>query len=308
MNSRIQIYTDETMCNRNTFKIYVVIWGQPIYCLLYKEEIERIIDNNRTILGRDFKGFHAHRLNVKNWSSFGRVYLKVLEKVSDYLYSEKLRMLISLESREKYDANAGFLKEQIRKLLEDREGDIGKIFKSLKDRDLPALYHRIDQLIVYYKYKDKMGDDGSIFEFFPDSSGKILSYEDKKFRVSGNLPFEYPLNFYELVRILGDVIARTLLPPDWSVKHQKLANFQPLKWFNDYIIQTCDIVSNFYYNFLRYRVGINESKCRLKSDALLKFLPFDEHLPEIRKNFATNDGEVVCINKELKVNIPIIKV
>jgi len=250
LSNRIQVYSDETFCNRKTFIIYAAIWGQLKDCLHYKEEIKRIVDDNRTILGKTFKGFHAYKLNEKNWPSLGSIYMETLQKLFSYLSSGKLNLLISLESMKKYEANAGFLKTQIKALLEDRKGVIGEIFKSLKDEDLPALYHRMDQLIVYLKYKDKMGDDGSIIEFYPDSSGKILSYEDKKFRVSGNLPFEYPLDFYELIRILGDVIARTLLPPDWSKKQQKLGKFQYGIWGQP---------SNFEANRGRYKEPENES-------------------------------------------------
>ena len=49
-------------------------WNKCTFCNLnvqysnYREKnIEKIIQRNRKILGRNFKGFHGYKLNAKNW-------------------------------------------------------------------------------------------------------------------------------------------------------------------------------------------------------------------------------------------------
>ncbi|MFX0195471.1 MAG: hypothetical protein ACFFCW_05045 [Candidatus Hodarchaeota archaeon] len=298
-----QIYSDSTKCNKNTFQIFVTIWGFPKNCLSYKNDIQGIVNKNAKILGRDFKGFHAYNINEKNWKTIGQVYLEVLNKLIEYMFSGSLNMLIILEAEEKYKNNAGFLKNLIRFQLENRESVIGKQFKSLKNEDLPAVYHRIDQLIIYLKYRDRFGDNGDKFEFYPDSEGKILNYSEKKFRVSGNLPIEYPLEFYRLIAILGNALSRVIKLEGWPVKKHRLIKFQPLKWTEDYLIQSCDIISNYFYNFLRYQVGISEKKYELKSGALMSHIGLDKHISKIKKSFENDSGEVICTDNQLKVSI-----
>jgi len=189
--------------------------------------------------------------------------------------------------------------------LENRESVIGKQFKSLADTDLPALYHRIDQLFIYLLYRDRMGDDGDQFEFYPDSSGKILNYSDKEFPVSGHLPIIVDLQFYELVRILGNSLAKSITLTGWPVKKQELIKFEPQKWSSNYITQTCDILANFFFNFLRFQVGLKDKKYQLKAEALSKHFLLKELLPGIKENFILDSEtkDVTCINKELLITI-----
>lgn len=304
----VQIYSDDTSCNERTFQIIASIWGTPENCKNYSQEVDTIIKGNNK-LGTDFKGLHSYKLNDKNWSTLGVKFEKVIEKLFEYVDNYKLDLKITLVSNYRFESNAGYLKNLIKAQLENRSSVIGKQFQSLEDKDLPALYHRIDQLFVYLLYRDRFGEEGDEFEFYPDSTGKILSYNEKKFPVSGNLPVEWPLKFYELVLVLGNSLAKVINLTGWPVKKQELIKFKPLKWTESYLIQSCDILANFTLNHLRFQVGLTDKKYKLKSEALLKHFLLDEHDEDIKKTFSINSSgdDVICTDQGLLVTIDAIK-
>lgn len=304
----IQIYTDETKDDNNSFQVVTTIWGQPIHCESYKNEVERIILSNSR-LGADFKGLHAYKLGESNWSTLGSTYEAVLQLLFSYVGEHKLNLQITLVSKNRFEANAGFLKNLIKVQLDDRTSVIGNQFKNLAEADLPALYHRIDQLFIYMLYRDKFGENGDQFEFYPDSVGKILSYREREFLVSGNLPIEWPLNFYELVRILGNSFSKVITLTGWPVKQQDLIKFEPQKWSSNYLIQSCDIVSNFTFNYIRHLLGRNDRKYELKANALNKYFSLDNIQTELRGSFALDpsNNDLICMDQDLLVTIdPII--
>jgi hypothetical protein len=91
----------------------------------------------------------------------------------------------------------------------------------------------------------------------------------------------------------------------WDPKpaNQKLVRFEPLKDEDSYLIQTADIVSNFFLNLIRSIVGDNSKTTQLKAKELLKLGVFTDILDEIKKNFKLQNGKCVCINDELKVRL-----
>jgi len=304
----IQIFTDDTRDDKQTFQVISAIWGQPENFKAYSDEVENIIKNN-TRLGADFKGLHSYNLNDSNWSTLGVTFEQVLNKLFEYVSDGKLNLQLTLVSRNRYDSNAGYLKNLIKVQLEDRNSVIGKQFASLADTDLPALYHRIDQLFIYLLYRDKFGDNGDQFEFFPDSTGKILNYHDKEFPMSGNLPIICDLGFFELIKILGNSLAKVITLTGWPVKQQELIKFEPQKWSANYLIQSCDILANFFFNYLRFNLGRTDKKYELKASALTKHFLLDDLLPEIKKSFSldTTTNDIICIDQNLLVTIDPIK-
>ena len=305
---KIQIYADDTRDDKQTFQVISTIWGLPENCNSYSDSVEAIIKSN-TRLGTDFKGLHSYKLSDGNWSTLGVTFQQVLEKLFEYVTTGKLNLQLTLVSKKRYEANAGYLKNLIKVQLEDRNSVIGQQFKSLADTDLPALYHRIDQLFVYLLYRDKFGDNGDQFEFFPDSTGKILNYHDKEFPVSGNLPIIWDLKFFELVRILGNSLAKTISLTGWPVKNQELVKFEPQKWNSNYLTQSCDILANFFFNYLRHNLGRTDKKYELKANALTKHFLLDELLPEIKKSFTldTSTKDIIYIGQNILVTIDPIK-
>ena len=300
----IQIYTDETKDDKQTFQVIATIWGLPKYCKYYCDEVDIIIKSNLR-LGKDFKGLHSYNLNVNNWSTLGITFEKVLDNLFEYAINGKLHLQLTLLGKGKYEANARYLKNLIKVQLENRNTIVGQQFKSLSDKDLPALYHRIDQLFVYLFYRDKFGEIGDQFEFYPDSNDKILNYSDKKFRMVGTLPIVRELSFFQLINIIGNTLATVIKNPGWPIKQQELVKFEPKKWSSNYIIQSCDILANFFFNYLRFNLGRTDRKYELKAHAFEKHFLLDELLPEIRKVFAleTITNDVMCIDQNLFVTI-----
>lgn len=304
----IQIFTDDTRDDKQSFQIISSIWGMPEICKAYSEEVDNIIKSN-TRLGPDFKGLHSYNLSDGNWSTLGVTFEQVLNKLFEYVSLGKLNLQLTLVSRNRYDSNAGYLKNLIKVQLEDRTSVIGQQFSSLADTDLPALYHRIDQLFVYLLYRDKFGDNGDQFEFYPDSTGKILHYHDKEFPMTGNLEINWDFSFFELIKILGNSLAKVITLTGWPVKQHELIKFEPQKWSSSYLTQSCDILANFFFNYLRFNLGRTDKKYELKANALTKHFLLNDLLPEIKKSFTldTTINEIVCIDQSLLVTIDPIK-
>lgn len=303
MVKHIKIYTDETRCNKNTFHIYAVVWGEETNCTTYCDDIAQLVVNNRSIVGRDFKEFHAHNLTATNWDTMGSVYLQVLRKLVEYIRAGRFGLLISIESIHKYIQNAGYLKNQLKQMIQNRQGQVGSLFKTLQPKDFPALYHRVDQLMIFFKYRHLFGDNSDFFVFHPDASGKILTYEDKKFPMSV-ATMSYPLDFYQIVTATGNgLIKLTSKVPGWSKENQRIGEFCPVDSKNSFLVQSCDIVSNFYFNFLRHQVNIRKDVCKLKADALMRHIELEEHAGEILPFFGRSEDEVVCTDDDLKANI-----
>ncbi len=300
----IQIFTDDTRDNEQTFQVISSIWGQPEICKTYLEEIDAIIKNN-TRLGINFKGLHSYKLSGSNWATIGVTFERVLNKLFEYVSNKKLNIQLTLLSKNRYDSNTGYLKNLIKVQLENRNSEIGERFKSLADADLPALYHRIDQLFVYLFYRDKFGANGDQFELYPDSTGKILDYKDMKFPISGNLDIIWNLDFFELITILGNSLATIIKSPGWPVKQQKLVKFEPQKWSENYLTQSCDILANFFFNYLRFNLGKTEKKYELKASALTNHFLLDELLPKIKESFSLHSttNDIICIDPNLFITI-----
>jgi hypothetical protein len=62
---KIQVFTDDTRDDKQTFQVISSIWGKPNNCKSYIDEVEAIIKNNKK-LGTDFKGLHSYNLNDSN--------------------------------------------------------------------------------------------------------------------------------------------------------------------------------------------------------------------------------------------------
>ena len=303
--AEIEIYSDETKCNKNTFKIYVMVWGEKLHCSSFKNDIINIIDDNRKILGKDFKNFHSYKLGIKNCNSTGPVYKQVLNLLKNSIVEKRLQMLLRIESTAMYERNAGYLKRVAEVNMKKRESEFGRIFKSLDDKDLPAFYHRADQLTIFLKYRDKFGLDNDKLYFFPDSVGKILRYEGLKFDVSGKENINHSFNFYDLIKIWGNSLCNIINKDGWPNGGQRLEKFQPLKSDDDYLIQTCDIISNFFFNYLRQQVGIQDEGSLFKADALNDILDLSPHKSQINLAFEKDGDEVVCVDPDLKVCIDV---
>jgi hypothetical protein len=127
--------------------------------------------------------------------------------------------------------------------------------------------------------------------------------------VNGNVFKDYPLSFYDCVKVWGNsltkVIPKLLPNGGWPDIDQRLNEFQPIKSSTDYIIQTCDIISNFFFNFIRHTVGSDESSHRLKSEVIQSLIPLVGYSEKIKSSFIIKDKEVFCRNPELKSLIEI---
>lgn len=294
----LQVYSDDTSASDNTLKITVTISGTPEHCERYRNLIDKIILNGKK--GADFKGIHALNINDDNWNSTGKIAENILATLKSFIDSGELKAMILLQGKENFDANAGYLKDLFKKQILSEKSSIHHSFKSLDISDYPALYHRIDQLCTFFKLRDRLGREGDEFELFPDSEGKILRYKEAEFKLAGTLPIESNFHFYEIIKILGNALMKmTATLPGWPSINQSITKFDPKKWSDDTIVQTCDIIANFFLNHLRYKTGITEKKYEYKSLALEKIIDFNMNINKEFIRLDTSGKDITCLRKEL---------
>lgn len=308
--SIVRIYADEAYCNKRTFRIITLIWGSRGYVEQLESAIAAVVQNNRTVLGPNFKEFHAQKLTRKNWATLSPVYEAVLAELFERMHFRQVGLQTVILSEDRFNGNAGWLTEAVRKKLEDRTSDLGKQFQSFGEEDLPAVYYRVNQLFPIFRYREFLAAPGDHLEYFPDSTGKVLNYVNTNFPMSGTLPFSLPLNYLEIIRMFGDaylksfgVMVKELGLGKWPTSIQHLVKFQPTDSAHSYLIQLCDIVSNFIFSFIRHCCGLPDAKYQLKSTVLKKYIQMEEVEPAIKASFSIEGTDVICTAPDLWVNI-----
>jgi hypothetical protein len=304
----IQIYSDDTKGDNNNFMITTTIWGSSVNCRFFEKEIENLVLDNIRILGKDFKGFHANKLNARNWKSLSMPYQKLLNKLVDFIKSDYLRLMIFMESKEKYNSNSAFLEETLKKYLLDRDNPFGKMFKYISEKDLIAIYKRADVFYNYFLHRDIFGGPNQYFEYYPDSSGKILKYRsEKRFVESSGLSsgIQLLMSFYDIVRLIGNNFAKALNEMGWKKPvGQELVKFEPLRDEDSFIIQSADIISNIFFNLIKFLIGVKGPNLRTieeKAKLLLSYNILDENiLNNIKKSFKLHNEKCICSDSDLK--------
>lgn len=295
----IQLYSDETKPDNKTFLIYSMIYGTPEQIEILNQKIVKSLGQ----LDSNNKGLHSHKLNVKKKNEFTK-YEKVLDILQDSIIKNEIQAQLYLIGSEKNKSNTGRLKSIIETELNLEGSEINKAFKGLEKIDYPALYHRLDHLFLYLRYRDRIAPAGTNFELYPDSSGNILKYKEKKFFVQGKNTAGF-LDFYSLVNIIGNSIAYSISKlkiQGWPTSNQHISKYEPIKSTKSYIIQLCDVLSNFFYCFLRYEVGLIDEMYRLKSNALIsRFRLYN--FKELHEKFEVRNGDVFCIDLECSYTI-----
>ncbi len=308
----VQLYTDETKEEGNNFTITTTIWGSTKSCVLYEKEISDIVLCNTSILGREFKGFHASRLRASNWNRTSPVYLQVIKKLFSFIKTSNLKLLIFIESNNKYNSNSGFLESMLKKYLSDKNSSIGQVFKNIKPENMIPIFKRADKIYNYLRNRDIFGNINQRFEYFPDSSGNILQYKnDSCFLESPNFK-GIPImeKYYDVIKMLTNALANSLntLGDNRTWKKpigQMLINFEPKDDKDSYLIQTADIISNFFYNLIKYMSGMRTDIIEKKAMSLLGFDAFRRHRNDTQKEFKIINRKIVCSNQELEVRFTI---
>jgi hypothetical protein len=312
--SVVRVYSDESFCSKKSFRVISLLWGNPGYCELFNQEISDLVENNRSVLGPDFKEFHAINLSDQNWHVMSPIYDKILELLFTRIRAKNLGMFVVVISEDRFKNNAGWLTEIVRNAITDRASVFGKLFISLEQKDLPAVYYRVNQLFPIFKYREFFALPGDELEYYPDSTGKVLNYSNAQFAMSGTLPFSLSFKYFDIIRILGDSYLKSFSSvveefgwTGWPTSEQHLTIFKPTDSSSSYLIQTCDIVSNFLFNYIRHTVGLPDKKYELKSKAIERYMSLQNITPYIKASFTVDGTDVVCNDLDLWANInPII--
>lgn len=296
----IQLYSDETKpTNNNTFLIYSMIYGTPEQIEILNQKIVKSLG----LLDANNKGLHSCKLNMKKMNKFSK-YENILDILQDSIVKNEIHAQLLIIGSEKNKSNTGRLKKIVETELNLKGSKFNKAFVGLEETDYPALYHRLDHLFLYLRYRDRIAPEGTNFELYPDSSGKILKYKGKKFFVQGNYANGF-IDFYRLVNIIGNLIANSISKiklSGWPTSNQNITKYEPIKSTESYIIQLCDILCNFFYCYLRYEVGLKNEMYELKSNALISRFRLD-NFNELQEKFEEKDGDVFCRDLECSYTI-----
>jgi hypothetical protein len=300
MNDRIRLYIDETKGFKNNFFIHSCVFANPSNCDAFESDLIKIISDNRPILGVDFKGFHSNRLSNSNWNKLSPIYEKVIQSI----FNNKLGVHMYLESKNKYDKNSGLLKNWLKTELENETSKVHKAFSNLKQEDYPVLYNRFEMIYIFLIHKDKYGQNCE-FEIYPDSSGKVLDYKTKTIELtSSNNLRSKTFDFYDTFGLLVNAFIDTFdaikyLPNN----NQKVIKYSPTNDSDCFLIQACDIVSNFLFNYIRYHSGIIDKNSKLKADLFSKYFLLIDDDSFMKNNFSVVNNNAFCINPKMKINI-----
>jgi hypothetical protein len=305
MNTTL-IYLDEILGYKNSFYITTSIWGNPLQIDRFEKGISKIILRHQKDLGKNFIAFHANRLNAKNWNRISPAYLKVLELLFESIYKNEINILLFIESKQKRENNSTIMKSMLKKALNDTSNDLGKQFKYVDRRDLPALYHRIDNIYNFLLHRDLFGGPNQKFHYHPDSKGKILRYKDKMIPLyreySNGKSITHLYNFYDVIAILANPMmkfAEDIMGWEKPIC-QKITKYEPLNDKDSKSIQTCDLLTNFFLHFLRMKLGIKDQNSILKGKWLDKQNIFNETQKAFLPFFKVKDGEVFYKDDNLK--------
>ncbi len=298
--NKVQLYIDET--KGKDFFIHACIFSNPNNCIAFENDIKNLIIENRNIVGKDFKGFHARDLNKKNWNKLSPIY----ERIIQLIFINSLDIHIYLESKNKYDKNSKTLRNWLKNNLEDTDNKnkVRQTFYDIAPKDFPVLYNRFDMLYIFLIHKNKFCENCE-FEIYPDSSGKVLDYKQEKIEFThSSQKIRKSLNFYDSFHILANAFIETFdeigLTPN---NNQKVTKFSPTNDIDCFLIQACDILANFTYHHLNFIFGNNNPNSKLKSELYSRYIPIKKDNEILRDSFSILNGELHCINKDMKINI-----
>lgn len=304
----IRVYSDEAYASGVNFRISTLIYGSPRVCDDFQKWVERFVRENEKEIGNSEYTFKGRKLNSKNWSRLSKYYLTLVDGAIRCFQENALGLIITIESREKYDANIRFLECEILRGLFDKNCELGEIFQFLQKDDIHILWKSAENFYDFNLNQTKIGNMKSEFWYMPDSKGDVLNYQDRILPVVSIIePTKGIVLFlpaFEVIAMLTNNLNTVLQKNGWQKKNnQKLKKYNPMRDEESYIIQTADVFSNFLYHLIRYLVGIEDTNSEKKATELIKRLFSKKLQDQIKKNFSRKENRCVCINNELKSRI-----
>jgi len=307
----INIYSDDTFAENKNFIISTFLWGDPGACISYESIISEIVKKliKENILQDNFRGFHASELNARNWNRKSKPFKEVLRKLHHYVNIKQLKALIYLESRKKFEANSELMENVLKRTLLDRNSLLGSVYQHIPEEDLVGIYKNAKEIYHYLLHRGKFGRENTGFKYYPDACGRALDFKDKEYFLEIPRTGQVRVGYKEMIRYLINALANSINKPDilkeldWESrpKNQELKEFEPKKDEDSFMIQTTDIISNFFFNTIKYLVGDQSRSTELKANELLGF--FQDIKNKIKDDFEIQNDKCVCVNDDLKVSI-----
>jgi hypothetical protein len=306
---KIQIYTDETFGDNNNYFITSSVFGSSSDCSDFQSAILDIRNKNLKVLGSDFKGFHASKLGVKNWSKISPIFTQVIETLKQFIVDSRLGLLVHLESKAVYEKNSTYIENFLKTNVLNKDGLLGENFQHISETDLIAIYRRAPKIYNYLLHREKFGKESQEFEYFPDSSGKILNYKNLAFKLQTTSKSESPgvtaeFPFYDIIKITTNGLVRGFIKTGWNTyPYQHMSLFEPIPDEQSYVLQAADMISNLVYNLVKKASGSSDDLVVKKASLLTSNGLFHDIEPQLATEFEIKEGKTVAKSDTLKHNI-----
>jgi len=128
--------------------------------------------------------------------------------------------------------------------------------------------------------------------------------------MSGTLPFSLPLKHLDIIRMFGDAYMKSFAAvaqkynfERWPTSEQHLVKFQPCDSESSYLIQACDMVSNFMFSLIRHVTGLPDVKYQQKSSVIEQHINLENVIPAIKSSFSIDGTDIICTDQNLWANI-----
>ncbi|MDP4201015.1 MAG: hypothetical protein Q8922_15585 [Bacteroidota bacterium] len=305
----VNVYSDSTDGKfKNAFRITTFLWGTENACLEFEAEIKKCLSKTyRTIPKHVF-----HASSVDNWRREIRIYEWFLRKVAYYVLVGNLKVLTYFESKEVRDKHSEVLSKPIERALADPTHVIQNFYQEVSDRDRKIALHRMPAIFYFLLFRERFGGAFEHFNYYPDSSGNVLSWQDEVLPFHGFVARNERPHYESFANSLNSVI-EVFEKTDWAslasqnrfpasdvvrfwklskrLPYQVVEEFRPTEDSSSHLIQAADVICNLWLNALRRNKGINTDTYRY--DSLLKFIDIGT-FDRVAQYFDAGKEEITC--------------
>lgn len=293
INPSYDIFMDESKGYLGSFQIFSIIYGRRNKLKSLKTDLDKIINGYGITV--EFKSSNASPNNLRCADDMFKL-------ISDYNKVRKVGIIVFLISKDKLMANAGYLKDIYHNMFVNNVNSrfhYSKLGIPIKDAD--PIYMRAVHFLPFIYLRDCFGPEKAIYNYYPDTTGKVLNFEKYTLAIEGKA-----INYYALLKNLCNATIDYInmhKPLSWPTQKIHLAKFKPIDSKSDSRIQACDMISNYFLNCVRMNCGINRSNVIDKAIMFEKYFDINGLKNDIANNFkksTDNNGNdfAICLNKD----------
>lgn len=309
----INIFSGEMYGVESSYKITSLIWGEPHACERLENEIDQILKKKN----KSLKSIESNKLSLIDWSTFLPIYQEIFNFLMERIYKSEIFLLIDIISREKLEINTMALKKGIIEAIKyssSFDGSFGKI----NDNEIQKICSYIPLLVPLMMNRDSIGDNHSVFQYYPEKNGLLLSLDQITDNFHVFLPSSVKLDLLETVCMIGDIFLKPLISSLYipknienihSTHYQYLEQFLPTNFESSFIIHICKIISHLTTSFIEHiqKEGFKEPNNSVEAALLERHFQLSRFSENISLAFNTHRSNVYCSDPDLWLKIIPIK-